>query len=183
MKNTDFLKSSLVSTRLFWIIKLKQAEKLEDNHHPVGRRTPCELIANCWAPFTAKRVKALLIGSCILERTNGIQICYPTSKSIAKLSRLRDSRFLRVQSWREQCRHIQHSSIRENVSRLRNISSEPPCTRAALFKFSNCLSSMVPWWCSFQLFWYGVGRPVITSEVGNWSVFVLIGCVLYSGLS
>ena len=23
--------------------------------------------------------------------------------------------------------------------------------------------------------WYGLGRPVITSEIGNWSVFVLLG--------
>ena len=23
--------------------------------------------------------------------------------------------------------------------------------------------------------WYGLGRPVITSEIGNWSVFVLSG--------
>ena len=25
------------------------------------------------------------------------------------------------------------------------------------------------------LWWYGLGRPVITSEIGNWSVFVLLG--------
>ena len=25
------------------------------------------------------------------------------------------------------------------------------------------------------LLWYGLGRPVITSEIGNWSVFVLLG--------
>ena len=25
------------------------------------------------------------------------------------------------------------------------------------------------------LLWYGLGRPVITSEIGNWSVFVLSG--------
>ena len=31
--------------------------------------------------------------------------------------------------------------------------------------------------------WYGLGRPVITSEIGNWSVFVLLGWRLYSGLS
>ena len=23
--------------------------------------------------------------------------------------------------------------------------------------------------------WYGLGRPVITSEIGHWSVFVLLG--------
>ena len=23
--------------------------------------------------------------------------------------------------------------------------------------------------------WYGLGRPVVTSEIGNWSVFVLLG--------
>ena len=23
--------------------------------------------------------------------------------------------------------------------------------------------------------WYGLGRPVITSKIGNWSVFVLLG--------
>ena len=23
--------------------------------------------------------------------------------------------------------------------------------------------------------WYGLGRPVIASEIGNWSVFVLLG--------
>ena len=23
--------------------------------------------------------------------------------------------------------------------------------------------------------WYGLGRPVISSEIGNWSVFVLLG--------
>ena len=26
-----------------------------------------------------------------------------------------------------------------------------------------------------ELLWYGLGRPVITSEIGNWSVFVLLG--------
>ena len=30
---------------------------------------------------------------------------------------------------------------------------------------------------------YGLGRPVITSEIGNWSVLVLLGWRLYSGLS
>ena len=25
------------------------------------------------------------------------------------------------------------------------------------------------------MLWYGLGRPVITSEIGNWSVFVLLG--------
>ena len=24
------------------------------------------------------------------------------------------------------------------------------------------------------MLWYGLGRPVITSEIGNWSVFVLL---------
>ena len=28
---------------------------------------------------------------------------------------------------------------------------------------------------SILLLWYGLGRPVITSEIGNWSVFVLFG--------
>ena len=25
------------------------------------------------------------------------------------------------------------------------------------------------------MLWYGLGRPVITSQIGNWSVFVLLG--------
>ena len=25
------------------------------------------------------------------------------------------------------------------------------------------------------LLWYGLGRPLITSEIGNWSVFVILG--------
>ena len=25
------------------------------------------------------------------------------------------------------------------------------------------------------LLWYGLGRPVITSDIGNWSVFILLG--------
>ena len=25
------------------------------------------------------------------------------------------------------------------------------------------------------MLWYGLGRPVISSEIGNWSVFVLLG--------
>ena len=33
--------------------------------------------------------------------------------------------------------------------------------------------------CGFALagmvLWYGLGRPVIISEIGNWSVFVLLG--------
>ena len=28
---------------------------------------------------------------------------------------------------------------------------------------------------SSNVLWYGLGRPVITSEIGNWSVFVLLG--------
>ena len=28
---------------------------------------------------------------------------------------------------------------------------------------------------SDDMLWYGLGRPVITSEIGNWSVFVLLG--------
>ena len=28
---------------------------------------------------------------------------------------------------------------------------------------------------SGRLLWYGLGRPVVTSEIGNWSVFVLLG--------
>ena len=27
----------------------------------------------------------------------------------------------------------------------------------------------------WRVLWYGLGRPVITSEIGNWSVFVLLG--------
>ena len=27
----------------------------------------------------------------------------------------------------------------------------------------------------YLMLWYGLGRPVITSEIGNWSVFVLLG--------
>ena len=30
--------------------------------------------------------------------------------------------------------------------------------------------------------WYGLGRPVITSEIGNWSVFVLLGWRLVFGV-
>ena len=26
-----------------------------------------------------------------------------------------------------------------------------------------------------SLLWYGLGRPVITPKIGNWSVFVLLG--------
>ena len=33
------------------------------------------------------------------------------------------------------------------------------------------------------MLWYGLGRPVITSEIGNWSVLVSFDGVLYSGLS
>ena len=29
--------------------------------------------------------------------------------------------------------------------------------------------------CEGIALWYGLGRPVITSEIGNWSVFVLLG--------
>ena len=25
------------------------------------------------------------------------------------------------------------------------------------------------------MLWYGLGRPVITSDIGNWSVFILLG--------
>ena len=32
------------------------------------------------------------------------------------------------------------------------------------------------------LLWYGLGRPVITSEIGNWSVFVLFGWRLVFGI-
>ena len=30
--------------------------------------------------------------------------------------------------------------------------------------------------------WYGLGRPVITSEIGNWSVFVLFGWYFVFGI-
>ena len=30
--------------------------------------------------------------------------------------------------------------------------------------------------------WYGLGRPVITSEIGNWSVFILLGWRLIFGI-
>ena len=29
--------------------------------------------------------------------------------------------------------------------------------------------------CGGRLLWYDLGWPVITSEIGNWSVFVLLG--------
>ena len=29
---------------------------------------------------------------------------------------------------------------------------------------------------------YGLGRPAITSEIGNWSVFVLLGCRFVFGI-
>ena len=29
--------------------------------------------------------------------------------------------------------------------------------------------------CHYHLLWYGLGTPVITSEIGNWSVFLLLG--------
>ena len=32
------------------------------------------------------------------------------------------------------------------------------------------------------LLWYGLGRPVITSEIGNWSVFVLFGWYFVFGI-
>ena len=30
-------------------------------------------------------------------------------------------------------------------------------------------------WASLLVLMYGLGRPVITSEIGNWSVFVVLG--------
>ena len=40
-----------------------------------------------------------------------------------------------------------------------------------------CLCTVVQWYPSNAryLLWYGLRRPVITSEIGNWSVFVLLG--------
>ena len=32
------------------------------------------------------------------------------------------------------------------------------------------------------MLWYGLGRPVITSEIGNWSVFVLFGWQFVFGI-
>ena len=34
---------------------------------------------------------------------------------------------------------------------------------------------IIPWPGFCFVLWYGLGRPVITSEIGNWSVFVLLG--------
>ena len=33
-----------------------------------------------------------------------------------------------------------------------------------------------------KMWWYGLGRPVITSEIGNWSVFVLLGWLFVFGI-
>ena len=32
------------------------------------------------------------------------------------------------------------------------------------------------------MLWYGLGRPVVTSEIGNWSVFVVFGCRFVFGI-
>ena len=31
----------------------------------------------------------------------------------------------------------------------------------------------------YYVLWYGLGRPVITSEISNWSVFVLVRMAFY----